>query len=90
VYPEGFAALLFYDLAHCGHYVDLLLMQVIVARVTLGIHSCLLAELVVTTAEVLVFVGGGGVTTFLGSKATFFDIHEVPLLRVSSVIMLHH
>ncbi len=40
------------------------------ARATLEIHSCLPAELVVTTAataEVLVLVVGGGVTTFLGS-----------------------
>ncbi len=70
MYPEGFATLLFYDLAHCGHVDHLLFMQVIVARATLGIHSCFPAELVVTTAAtagVLVFVVGGGVTTFLGS-----------------------
>jgi len=42
---------------------------------------------VVAVVDVVVVVG---FTHFEGSKATFFDIHEEPLFRVSSVIALHH
>jgi hypothetical protein len=50
---------------------------------------------VATAGLVVVLVVGavgaaGLVAGFEGSKATFFDIHEAALLRVSSVIALHH
>jgi hypothetical protein len=87
---------------HFGHFDNALDMHSSVDLWTqlaifgLGVVDTATTGVGVATAGVVVVVAVVGVvvvvgfTHFEGSKATFFDIHEEPLLRVSSVIALHH
>jgi hypothetical protein len=60
----------------------------VVETSTAGVGVATNGVVVVPVADVV--VAAGLVAGFEGSKATFFDIHEAALIRVSSVIALHH
>jgi hypothetical protein len=60
----------------------------VVETATAGVAVATTGVVVVPDAGVV--VAAGLVAGFEGSKAKFFDIHDAALIRVSSVIALHH